>query len=99
MPAPCKMNTSIGLVWLNLMSRKLIVSTSPSDGPVNINGTPCSLHLTYRMMGKSLLPITMTAYSHPKHELIPGSLAQKASQLILPVALQWLASQKVPRMA
>lgn len=97
MSAPVRMSTSIGSVWFNLMSasRKLTVSTFPSDGPVHINGTACSLHLTYRMSGKSLRPMTMAVYSHPKHELISGSLAQKASQLILPVAIQWLAGQKV----
>lgn len=94
---PVKMNTAIGSVWFNLMpsSRKLTVSTSPSDGPVRINGIACSINLTYRMSGKSLRPMTMEVYSHPKHELISGALAQKASQLVLPAAIQWLASQKV----
>jgi len=40
--------------------------------------------------------MTMEAYTHPQHELIPGSLAQKIAQLILPAAIQWLATQKVP---
>ena len=98
MSAPVKVSTAVGAVWFNLMaaSRKLIVSTSTSDGPVRINNIPCSIHLTYRMSGKSLRPMTMEAYTHPKHELIPGSLAQKIAQLILPAAIQWLASQKVP---
>ncbi len=95
MSAPVKLMTSFGSVWIQLKteSRKLIVS---SDGPSKINNIACSIHLTYRMSGKSLRPMSMEIYSHPKHELIPGSLAQKASQLILPLAMQWLASQKVP---
>lgn len=98
MSAPVKVNTAVGTVWFNLMAanRKLIVSTSTSDGPVRINNIPCSIHLTYRLSGKSLRPMTMEAYTHPKHELIPGSLAQKIAQLILPAAIQWLASQNVP---
>jgi len=63
---------------------------------VRINNIPCSIHITYHMNGKSLRPMTMEAYTHPKHELIPGSLAQKNAQLILPAAIQWLASQTVP---
>jgi len=63
---------------------------------VRINNTACSIHITYRMSGKSLRPMTMAAYTHPKHELIPRSLAQNIAQLILPVAIQWLATQKVP---
>ncbi len=63
---------------------------------MRINNIPCSIHITYRMSGKSLRPITMEAYTHPKHELIPGSLAQKNAQLILPAAIQWLATQTVP---
>src|SRR5437870_12690334 len=98
MGAPAKVNTAVGSVWFNLMApaRKLIVSTSTNDGPVRINNIACSIHITYRIIGKSLRPMTMEAYTHPKHELIPGNLAQKASQLMLPVALQWLASQTVP---
>jgi len=86
--APCGLTLS--------PNRKLIVSTSTSDGPVRVNNIPCSIHITYRMSGKSLRPMTMAAYTHPEHELIPGSLAQKIAQLILPVAIQWLATQKVP---
>jgi hypothetical protein len=65
---------------------------------VRINNIPWSIHITitYRMSGKSLRPLTMAVYTHPKHELIPGSLAQKNAQLILPAAIQWLATQKVP---
>jgi hypothetical protein len=101
MGAPVKVTTAVGSVWFNLMTpaRKLIVSTSTSDGPVRINNISCSIRLTYRMIGKSLRPMTMEAYTHPKHELIPGSLAQKIAQLILPAATQWLASQKVPAAA
>jgi len=44
---------------------------------VRINNIPCSIHITYRMSGKSLRPMTIAAYTHPEHELIPGSLAQK----------------------
>ena len=95
MSAPVKMMTAFGSVWIQLKpeSRKLTVS---SDGPSKMNSIACSINLSYRMSGKSLRPMSMEIYSHPKHELIPGSLAQKASQLILPVAMQWLASQKVP---
>ena len=98
MGVPVKVNTAVGSVWFNLMApnRKLIVSTSTSDGPVRINNIPCSVNITYRMSGKSLRPMTSEAFTHPKHELIPGALAQKISQLILPAALQWLASQKLP---
>ena len=98
MGAPVKVNTAVGSVWFNLMApaRKLIVSTSTNDGPVRINNIACSIHITYRIIGKSLRPMTMEAYTHPKHELIPGSLAQKIAQLILPAAIQWLATQKVP---
>jgi hypothetical protein len=101
MSTPVKVNTAVGSVWFNLMAptRKLIVSTSTADGPVRINNIACSIHLTYRMSGKSLRPMTMEAYTHPKHELIPGSLAQKIAQLILPAAIQWLAMQKVPSLA
>jgi hypothetical protein len=101
MSAPVKVSTAVGAVWFNLMAptRKLIVSTSTSDGPVRINNIPCSIHITYRMSGKSLRPMTMEAYTHPKHELIPGALAQKIAQLILPAAIQWLASQQVPAAA
>jgi len=67
--APCGLTLS--------PNRKLIVSTSTSDGPVRINNIPCSIHITYRMSGKSLRPMTIAAYTHPEHELIPGSLAQK----------------------
>ena len=63
---------------------------------MRINNIPCSIHITYRMSGKSLRPMTMEAYTHPKHELIPGSLAQNIARLILPAAIQWLATQKVP---
>ena len=95
MSAPVKLMTAFGSVWMNLKteSRKLTVT---SDGPSKTNNIACSIHLTYRMSGKSLRPMSMEIYSHPKHELIPGSLAQKASQLMLPAAIQWLASQKVP---
>ncbi len=62
---------------------------------MRINNIPCSIHITYRMSGKSLRPMTMAAYTHPEHELIPGSLSQKIAQLILPVAIQCLATQKV----
>jgi len=62
---------------------------------MRINNIPCSIHITYHMSGKSLRPMTMAAYTHPKHELIPGALAQKIAQLILPAAIQWLATQKV----
>ena len=98
MGAPVKVTTPVGSVWFNLMApnRKLIVSTSTSDGPVRVNNIPCSIHLIYRMSGKSLRPMTMEAYTHPKHELIPGALAQKIGQLILPTAIQWLAMQKIP---
>ena len=101
MSAPAKVNTAVGSVWFNLMApaRKLIVSTSTNDGPVRINNIACSIHITYRIIGKSLRPMTMEAYTHPKHELIPGSLAQKIAQLILPAAIQWLASQTVPNPA
>jgi len=57
-------------------NRKLIVSTSTSDGLVRINNIPCSIHIAYRMSGKSFRPMTMEAYTHPHYELIPGSLAQ-----------------------
>jgi hypothetical protein len=57
---------------------------------------PCSIHITYRMSGNSLRPMTMEAYTRPKPELIPGSLAQKITRLILPAAIQWLANQNVP---
>ena len=60
------------------------------------NNIPCSIHIAYRMSGKSLRPMTMEAYTHPKHELSPGALAQNIAQLILPAAIQWLATQKVP---
>jgi hypothetical protein len=43
--------------------------------------------------------MTMEAYTHPKDELIPGALAQKIAQLILPPAIQWLPSQTVPNPA
>ena len=101
MGAPVKVNTAVGSVWFNFMApaRKLIVSTSTSDGPVRINNIPCSIRLTYRMSGKSLRPMTMEAYTYPKHELIPGALAQKIAQLILPTAIQWLGSQTVPNPA
>lgn len=101
MGAPVKVATAVGSVWFNLMgpTRKLIVSTSTSDGPVRINNIACSIHITYRLSGKSLRPMTMEAYTHPKHELIPGSLGQKIAQLILPAAIQWLASQKLPAAA
>jgi hypothetical protein len=98
MSAPVKLMTSIGSVGIQLKteSRKLTVT---SDGPSKINNIACSIHLTYRMSGKSLRPMSMEIYSYPKHELIPGSLAQIASQLMLPVAIQWLASQKLPGVA
>jgi hypothetical protein len=101
MGTPVKVSTAVGAVWFNLMApaRKLIVSTSTSDGPVKLNNIPCSIHITYRLSGKSLRPMTMEAYSHPKHQLIPGAMAQKIAQLILPAATQWLASQKVPAAA
>lgn len=101
MGIPMKVNTAVGSVWFNLMgpNRKLIVSTSTSDGPVRINNIPCSIHLTYRLSGKSLRPMTSEAFTHPKHELIPGALAQKIAQLILPAAVLWLASQKLPSAA
>ena len=66
---------------------------------MRINNIPCSIHITYCMSGKSLRPMTMEAYTYPKHELIPGALAQKIAQLILPAAIQWLASQTVPNPA
>jgi hypothetical protein len=47
---------------------------------VRINNIPCSIHITYRMSGKSLRPMAVEAYTHPKHELIPGALTQKIAQ-------------------
>src|SRR5437660_12146975 len=98
MGAPVKVNTAVGSVWFNLMApaRKLVVSTSTNDGPVRLNNIACSIHITYRIIGKSLLPITMEAYTHPKHELIPGLLAQQIAQLILRAAIQWRTTQQVP---
>ncbi len=94
MPVPVLLYTQFGSVWLSLKpeTRKLIVFTSTSDAPVKINSSPCSIYLTYRITRKNLRPLTMAAYTHPKHELISGPLAQKASQLLLPVISQWLSS-------
>src|SRR5439155_25842381 len=96
MSAPVFLNTPFGLVWLILKGDKLTVKTPPAGAPARINSIACSLNLIYRVSGKSLRPMTMEAFTHPKHEMIPGNLAQKASQLMLPVAIQWLAGQTVP---
>ena len=94
MGAPVKVNTAVGSVWFNLISQSQAYRLHLYKRRAGEDQQHPLLH-PYRMSGKSLRPMTMEAYTHPEHELIPGSLAQKIAQFILPAAIQRLATQTV----